>query len=406
MEEGIVLSDTYIHIYPIEPSESDGWLRIGARIEGLANCPDTLWFDLEPEHADCRTQVADPFVLAMLFPAMQSGSNLFVHGQVSRKLLANLEYFQAVWHNWMPFRYSSVRIEADLEVQAGAVGDSTLSMFSGGLDSCFSIYRHHRGLVGRRNLRIDACLMVHGLDIPVDEADQFLEAAENSRQILDSISTPLWRMRTNFRSLPADWEHSHGTGLAACLHCYAGRFRRGVIASTQSTNSLDFPWGSHVFTDPLLSCDRFEIINDGSETARLYKPRLVADWPEAMRRLRVCWQSERRAHNCGRCRKCLLTKIAFMANGLPLPLSLEPEPSSEQLHRIWFGAAWEATHVRLSLELAELNGLKATAWFKALESCLAWNSARFQKASRHLAIRRWAEGMRQFLSRGRVWTNR
>ena len=400
-----MLSDTYIHVYPVEPFERDGWMRIGARIEGLANCPETLWFDLEPKDVGCQTQVFDPFVLAMLFPAMESRSNLFVHGPVSRKLLANLEYFQAVWHNWMPSRYSSVRIEADREVQAGAVGDGTLSMFSGGLDSCFSTYRHYRGLVGRRTLRIDACLMVHGFDIPVEEEDQFLEAAENSRQILDSIGIPLWRMRTNFRSLPANWEHSHGTGLAACLHCYAGRFRRGVIASTQRTNSLNNPWGSHVFTDPQLSSDRLEVINDGGETGRLYKPRLVAEWPEAMHRLRVCYLNKQRANNCGSCSKCLLTKVVFMANGLPLPLSLEPEPSPEQLRGISL-RAWEANLVRLSLELAESNGLKATAWFKALERCLARTSARSRKASRVLAMRRWAKAIRQFSSRRRGWTNR
>jgi hypothetical protein len=42
----------------------------------------------------------------------------------------------------------------------------------------------------------------------------------------------------------------------------------------------------------------------------------------------------------------------------------------------------EESYVQLLLEVAESNGLKATAWFKALESCLGRTSARSPKASR------------------------
>src|SRR5207302_204948 len=99
-----------------------------------------------------------------------------------------------------------------------------------------SVYRYHRGLLGRRTRRIAAGLMVLGFDIPNSEARAFGGAFENSRRMLESIGIDLWSMATNFRDVVcAGWEPGHGTAIAACAQCRSalnGRF----APSTPSTS--------------------------------------------------------------------------------------------------------------------------------------------------------------------------
>ena len=42
----------------------------------------------------------------------------------------------------------------------------------------------------------------------------------------------------------------------------------------------------------------FSIIYDGAEERRIGKARLITQWSEAMKYLRVCWQGEQNDVNC------------------------------------------------------------------------------------------------------------
>ena len=77
-----------------------------------------------------------------------------------------------------------------------AIDGPSLACFSGGVDSAFTIYRYAGK---RRDHRAHAgltALMVHGFDIPVDDAQGFGRAAERAQQMLESLNVPLVLMRT------------------------------------------------------------------------------------------------------------------------------------------------------------------------------------------------------------------
>ena len=242
-----------IHVFPEPPMLADGRAVLRARVEGLAREPRMLWFSVEARHGALLTPLADPFACALQFPAMRAGATLVIHGPVSRILLRNLDQFQRVWHAWAPQHVTPVDMRADREVEGAPGSHDSLMLFSGGLDSSFSVYRHHRRLAGRRSRRIAAGLMVLGFDIAHHEVDEFHGAFENSRRMLESLDIELWGLSTNFRDVVADWEPGHGTGIAACIHCFGGRFQSALVAATASVASFGRPWGTHILTDRMLA---------------------------------------------------------------------------------------------------------------------------------------------------------
>jgi hypothetical protein len=384
-----------IHVFPETPRPVDDRVMLAARIEGLGAETATLWFSVEARHARYLSDLGDPFACALQIPAMRAGAALAIHAPVSRALLENLEQFQEIWRAWAPDQVAPVPMRADVEVDGGPPSDDALMLFSGGLDSSFSLYRHHRGVVGRRTRSIAAGLMVLGFDIFHSETDEFRASLANSRRMLESLGIDLWSMATNFRELVPEWEPGHGTAIAACAHCFAGRFGTALVASTAPANSLDRPWGSHVMTDRLLGSDRLRVITDGEDVlGRLDKAPLLSEWPAAMRGLRVCSLSARRDRNCGACPKCILSALAFLANGLPLPSTLR-RPTRGRLRRLPLRAAWEVRVIQNVLERARSAGVAGQPWCAALRDGIRWNEGRWASSDGDdpLPITGWRQTM-------------
>lgn len=74
-------------------------------------------------------------------------------------------------------------------------------------------------------------------------------------------------------------------------------------------------WGSTPLMDPLFSGSSLRIEHDGARLSRLEKVRLLAPWPEAINSVRVCFVNRPGELNCGRCEKCIRTKVELAAVG-------------------------------------------------------------------------------------------
>ena len=84
------------------------------------------------------------------------------------------------------------------------------------------------------------------------------------------------------------------------------------------------PVGSHPAVDGLFSSQRIAIIHDGARFTRLDKVRDLASWPTALAVLRVCPESAETEANCGRCEKCLRTRLELLAAGVEETAALGP----------------------------------------------------------------------------------
>ena len=308
---------------------------MSAVLEGVRGKRTPLTFRLPVEEREHLTSAADPFVLASAFHLMEAGTDLEVHGAVSPSLLRGLEEVQAAWQRWKPGRYRPFSVQADLErEEAREPSGQTVMTFSGGLDSCCTAWRHTRGDLGRRKRKIEAAVMVHGFDIPLEQDEVFNRAVETSRTILGSIGIPVVPMVSNIRTLGGQWEDVHGAALAACLHLLAGGYSTGLVASSHVYETLRFPWGSNPVTDPMLSSAAFSIVQDGCELTRWEKADEVGDWEAARHHLRLCWEGEHLDRNCGSCMRCVGTAFCFAAVGRPIPPSIPIPSPAEALRRL------------------------------------------------------------------------
>ena len=361
-----------LHIWPQAPNEADDTATISARIEGTDDAQKQLWFRIPTQHLPSVTELADPFATAMIFPAMRSAADLRVHGSVSHSLLRNLEEFQTAWHCWCPDRYHTVNVIADEEIaESVKASDNTVAAFSGGLDSCFSVWRHTRGDIGRLKRNLKAALMVHGFDIPLHEPDVFSRAAENARAIVESVGLEFIPMACNFREFGDDWEDEHGAALASCLRLLSKSFSAGLIAGSHVYDTLLFPWGSNPLTDPMLSSDSFSIVYDAAGVSRLQKAKGVSQWEEAMRLLRVCWKGEHKDRNCGHCLRCIATALCFAAMRVEPPACLNVPSLDEGVTRLRTLRIKPVAVTRLEEILTTAKQAQVQAsWVRAFERCL------------------------------------
>src|SRR5271157_768689 len=363
------------HLWPEEASRENDDLTLSAILERPDGTRRRLWYRLPMKFQEAVTKSCDPFVLGFIFTVMRTPSDLIVHGQVSPSLLRNLIEFQNAWTAWKPTKYHRIDISADLErEQPQANTDETIMSFSGGGDSSYTAWRHRTGHAGRQQRNLVAGVMLHGFDIPLEEAEAFAGAAKNARLMLASLGMELIPITTNFREIGGTWEDAHGAGLASALMLLQGRYNTGLIASSYDYSALILPWGSNPLTDGMMSSDSFQIIHDGAALDKMAKIKQFSQWPDALKYLRVCMDG-RSAHNCCRCRKCVWTIMIFRMLGLGLPECFEHDVSIHEILRLRFDEPGQTIFMNELISHAK-EASQSGSWLWAVQLSLAINRLR------------------------------
>ncbi len=277
----------------------------------------TPFFQFPREFEAFVVENADPFVAALLLPAMASGEELVIEPSVSRRLWSNLPRIQEIFSSWYPGTLKPIRVYADHFHEAGRAKDATGAFFSLGVDSFHTLLRHEKDFPGRE--KITHLIYMAGFELPLRE---FADGQE--RPVIDSVHevARLWGKKavcgwTNLRDcFPLDFPRQyHGAILAGTALALSGGMSRVLFPSSYSWRYLTI-WGSHPLTDPLWSSDDLEIIHDGTGDDRTRKIiDTIIPVQNAVRYLRVCTYKRGGAGNCGFCRKCLRTMITLEIAG-------------------------------------------------------------------------------------------
>jgi len=324
-----------VNLWPEKPVIQNNQIETGFTMEEASGERQRVWYRCSAEQQPALTESCDPYVLAALFPAMQKKADLVVHGQVSPSLLKNLCEYQATWACWLPKIYAAVEISAEVERESERKPDrAVMAGFSGGVDSAFTVWRHYHGLAGRQNMTIQSGLMVHGLDMRLNQAQSFARAAAKAQRMLDSVDLNMITMTSNLKKTGIRYEHAHAALLASCMALLQGKYDTGLIASSYPYNDLLFPWGSNPLTDRMLSSTAFNIVHDGAAYNRLEKIQVISAWPEALQDLRVCLHGKERDENCCRCEKCVRTILEFRLLELGLPACFKQDAGLPQILRM------------------------------------------------------------------------
>ena len=273
---------------------------------------------------------ASPFAAALLLPSMKQGEDLIIHGSISERLYHGMHAVMREVLRW------DIGLKP-VDIQPGAVvadthePRSTASFFSGGVDSFYTYLKHKEDPVAAD--RIDSLILVNGFDVDRRNTQLWQRALANIRAIAAAEKIALVVVRTNIQGLVEPillWDYTHGGCLAAVGLFLRDAFRRVYIPSTHSVGE-QIPWGSNLALDGHWSTERTTFVHDGTEATRINKVlSQIARSPLALDHLRVCYENERGAYNCGRCDKCLRTMInLYIAGSLEksktFPHHVDPE---------------------------------------------------------------------------------
>jgi hypothetical protein len=365
------------HIWPQEPTVKNGVVTISAIIEHSDHTQQHLWYKFPERYQSYISSSCDPFITATILRFMNLSADVVVHGQVSPCLIKNLAEFQSIWACWCPEKYQKIEIIAEAEQEQTrdiTFKSKAISTFSGGADSCFTVFRHRQGMCGRLQQNIQAGLMVHGFDVPLDQEHTFNRALDKSRQILNSLDVEIIPVATNFKQLGQTWTDAVAPALASCLMLLQREFDTGLIPSTEPYNGLVAPLGSHPLTDRLLTSDTFQIVHDGADFSRVQKLELISQWPAALKGLRVCYEGPQLDRNCGRCEKCIRTILGFRVVGVELPECFEKNVTNRQILTL---AIKELPAPQLNdidrILAAAISHHKSDLWISELKACLGVN---------------------------------
>lgn len=297
-------------------------------------CPDPGWF----------VPFVRPFLLTFLIPAMRTGLPVQLEQPLDRTTLENLMEWQEAMAAWRPKKLKVVPIRCDIApspFRPAAERRTSLTAFSGGVDSCFTAMRHSptQPEGSFRRTRLGAGLMIHGFDIPESEPDTFDSAFRRSKAILDEFGLELYRMKTDVRrmehTLRCNWEfETHGIWLAASLACLEPFFDRTLIPSSYPYHVPYLPWASNPMTDSLFASDQNDLWHDGAAFDKLGKVRLLANSAAVRENLRVCWEGAKNDRNCGLCSKCVMTQLCFWVSGAKNPSSFETPCGKTQIETL------------------------------------------------------------------------
>jgi len=247
-------------------------------------------------------------------------------GEVSPLLASNLGTIRDIFAAWIDGGHPApLDFKPASDDSAAASGVSLF--FSGGVDSFYSLIKHRD--------EIDNLVLIHGFDVPLAETKTFDLAEAQARDVARLYGKRLIVVRTNLHweqpSVPGGWFMYGGAALAAVAYALAPNHGKIYIASGGAYIDLD-PCGTHALLDPLWSTETLKFIHDGCET-RLGKLGFLVRYPEALSRLRVCWENQGN-YNCGLCEKCIRTMLGLRSVGAErctaFPDTLTPELVRQQ----------------------------------------------------------------------------
>lgn len=260
-------------------------------------------------------------LLATFVPAWIAGERrLVIEGAVCPLLAANLRVAASILSGWYGGFPPLPEIDASLSYRTPAAG---AAMFvSGGVDSLATMRNLTTVLPHGHPDRPTAAILIDYQDVrnvTHEETEaRFAARRRSCGAVCADAGLRLITIRTNLRRLGGGmgvWmTRYHGSFLAAMGHMLSDTFCTMYVAASRDALHLG-PWGSHPLLDPFFSSRHVRISHHGIEFSRLRKVGLLKDWPAALDAVNVCVSPESRGRNCGRCEKCMRTKLHMLVEG-------------------------------------------------------------------------------------------
>lgn len=283
---------------------------------------ETLWFrseDLE------LTPTPSAVACLALLPALRDRVLIQLKGSLDPGLREGFDSIARVAHRWWGFD-SKVRLKEKRRASPPVVSKKRTGLFfSCGVDSFYSLIE--------REKEIDDLILVHGFDVALEDHERFQALSAQAQAVANAFGKRLIRISTNLQEHPLTrgmpWgTQMHGAAMIAVANLLQSEINHILIASAYPWE-LPQPWGTSVQLDSLWSSHQLTVECSGEHFWRLDKCKRILHHPVVQNHLAVCWKNRGPRLNCGRCEKCLRTRLSMLASGVHHPIGLlSPEEAS------------------------------------------------------------------------------
>jgi hypothetical protein len=321
----------------LESTKKGDRVRLSATVnwEDCDREPQELYFETNAEFADGFSCNPHAFLIACTLPAFRFGEKrICLDEEICPELKDGLITVMSWMRHWY---YGSekgiVKIEARTQSSQSIprTHERAGFFFSGGIDSLATLRSNHANYPIEHPGYIKDGLLVYGLE--VHKPEKFEHVVSSVSEIARDAGIILIPVYTNIRSMgPEDvgdfwgdfWvKEFESAAFSAIAHTFSKRVTKIFYSSTYDIPNIlrfgnKFLNGTHPLIDPQYSSSDLQIQLCGIWLSRFQKTKLIADWDVALINLRVCnITTEYQAGNlnCGKCEKCLRTKLALLALG-------------------------------------------------------------------------------------------
>lgn len=297
----------------------DGQVHIAARFEletPRPYLPPELWYRFPEKYAGFISLRSDAFAATALLVAMYAGEDLKIRGTISPKLAYNLFEYRNVYHTWYPNLFKQVDIQYDHLAESPQMNEKTAvaTAFSGGVDSFYTLWAHRPENQPIVEAQVTHGLFVHGLDLRLDDEENYRAAAGPYSQLFEELGLELILAATNayqFSEFRINWTMFNGVPLIGAALLLSPWMRRFYAPSGLPFYRKHLPHGTSPVLDHLLSTESTEIVHHAASVRRYDKVAALTTWPASYHKLRVCSDKVQMSglNNCSACHKCYRTMI-------------------------------------------------------------------------------------------------
>lgn len=310
------MTDRTSVLHSLTRTTGAGHVRLAGTWDVPGQSPAEVWFEVEgpAEDLDRISLNANAFLVALLVPAMERGTDLRVDRAVTPELLFQINesvvpLLASMLPELTPVRVSAAEAAAPLP-REGRSGAST--GMSCGIDSFTTLIANRRAEVPEAQ-RISR-LVFHdvGAAGQLNEfTDLFNHRFARSEQVAKSEGLPILKIRSNLTTLfRTGFVKTHTVRNASAAFVLQDLVESYLYSSTFAYSGIHggTTWDSAT-ADPILlpalSTRDFALISSNSAMSRLDKTLAYMATPIHLEHLDICTESDPGAfQNCGRCGKC------------------------------------------------------------------------------------------------------
>ena len=248
--------------------------------------------------------------------AIKNRSHVVVNGRVTQCCWKNTRELIDLYSTWLPdlvgtFDVSCAEVIED--AQARPTGKNAVQAVSGGIDSTYAL------ITTQEKHALTHGLTIHGADYGVDETTAFAGLKQHTSRICEVAGIDLITVTTDFRRLIFNWGMGHMLNLAMVCHILGPEFRTAVVAAdnTPVQDIIRCPHGNCAEISRRLGGGGLAIHYEGYDAIRLEKLRAIVEDGRYLEHISICnkERSSGQNQNCGKCPKCLQTRIALQLVG-------------------------------------------------------------------------------------------